>query len=260
MPEQNLAAFPRARSTDLASEAIDSEIVVYDGLSKDAHCLAPLAAAVFTAADGRNSVADIAAIAGKRLGEPVDVASVELALAELDDRGLLESEPGSGVSRRDMLRRTALVGGAALAAPLVASLATPGYGQAASLSSLSYVVVIFQDADGNYYRAKRASDGTVTWNWSDNTPGDSCTASVSGTRLNNPDWKNSVSITETVGSGGVTNVNIFWPAFLPNVTPAKKLYLVDVRIKCANSCHVALENGHINCGSGTCSAQYIGCP
>src|SRR4051794_39667462 len=104
MSLQNLTDFPRARSKDLVTETIDSEIVVYDGLSKDAHCLAPLAAVVFSHADGTRSLADIAAIATTELNETVDVAAVELTLAELDDRGLIEGAPQTGVSRRDMLR------------------------------------------------------------------------------------------------------------------------------------------------------------
>lgn len=258
MSDSNLAGFPRARSTNLVTETIDSEIVVYDGLSKDAHCLAPLAATVFTAADGRNSIADIAGIAGKALGEPVDVGTVELALAELDDRGLLESEPGSGVSRRDMLRRTALVGSAALAAPLVASLATPARGEASSLSSLSYVVVVFQDGNGNYYRLKHPQTGANIWSWADATPGSNCSFDPGGTKLDNPSWSGSVVVSESVGGGGVTNVNLFWPATIPGTST--KLYLVDVRIKCGPSCHVALSGGHINCGSGTCSRTDVGCP
>ena len=93
------------------AETIGAETVVYDGLTKEAHCLAPLAAAVFAASDGRTSPVDLAAVAAAKLGEPVDVDAVELALAELEEHGLIEAPQGDGMSRRNLLRRTALLGG-----------------------------------------------------------------------------------------------------------------------------------------------------
>lgn len=257
MPDKNLPAFPRARSTELVTETIGSEIVVYDGATKDAHHLAPLAAAVFTAADGHTSTADIAAIASKQLGEDFVVADVEQALAELEVRNLIIVS-GDGVSRREVLRRGALVGGAALAAPLVTSLATPDYGHASSLSSLSYVVAVFK-VGTTYYRAKRANDGTVTWSWTDATPGTNCSFTPSGTRSNNPSWANLVTFSETPGSGGTTNITITWPRVVPGTSTSIALY--DVRIKCANDCHVALSSSSQTCSSGSsCSRTYVGCP
>src|SRR5438105_4356505 len=120
-------AFPLARSSDLVAETIGAETVVYDGVTKEAHCLSPLAAAVFGAADGRTSLADMAAIASAKLGETIDVPAVELTLSELEERDLVVLPAGNGISRRDVLRRGAMVGGAALAAPLVVSLVTPEY-------------------------------------------------------------------------------------------------------------------------------------
>src|SRR5262249_52411851 len=115
-------AWPKARAKDLVTEAIGDETVVYDGLTKEAHCLAPLAAAVFDAADGETSPEQIAAIVSTKLGENVDVEAVENAIHQLEERDLLlVPADGDGVSRRTLLRRSAVVGGAVL----VASIATP---------------------------------------------------------------------------------------------------------------------------------------
>jgi hypothetical protein len=247
MSDHKTAAFPLARTTDLVTESIGSETVVYDGVSKDAHCLAPLAAVVFAAADGATTVADIAAIASQKLDEPVNVADVELALAELEDRDLMVVPPDGGVSRRDMLRRTALVGGAALAAPLVVSLATPGYGQASSLSSLSYVVMIWKNTTNNqYYRMKVGGDGLVVCGWGFATPGTGCTVASPGTE--NDNCVPGAAVNESAGPGGVTQITISW------TDSAYKL--VDVRIKCSNDCHVALSGGNQSSPYG----PVTGCP
>src|SRR5579859_4874757 len=65
--------FPKARTADLVTERVGDELVVYDGRSSEAHCLSPLASAVFVAADGKTSTADLAAIASRQINEPVDV-------------------------------------------------------------------------------------------------------------------------------------------------------------------------------------------
>jgi hypothetical protein len=60
------------------------------------------------------------------LGYPVDVESVEYALAELEEHSLLVApEEPFNISRRQMLARTATVGGAAMAAPLISSIVAP---------------------------------------------------------------------------------------------------------------------------------------
>src|SRR4051794_21540708 len=229
MHDPTPADFPVARANDLVAETIAAETVVYDGRTKEAHCLAPLAAAVFATSDGRTSPADLAALATAKLGEPVDVDAVELALAELEEHDLIEPPQGDGLSRRNLLRRGALVGGAALAAPLVVSLVTPEYGAASSLSSLSYVVLVWNTGgtNGTYYRAKWAA-GSAIFGWSFATPGTNCTFSTSSTESDDPIA--GLTVVETTGGGGQTQIQISW-------SDATKT-LVDVRIKCANNCHV----------------------
>jgi hypothetical protein len=244
------ADFPLARSNDLVAETIGAETVVYDGVTKEAHCLAALAAAVFAASDGRTSVADLAAIATAKLGEPVDVPAVEFALAELEDRDLIEKRQSDGMSRRSLLRRGALAGGAALAAPLVVSLVTPEYGAASSLSSLSYVVVVFLGSDGKYYRVKKEQGGYV-FGWGPATPGNGCTYPEPANSSDNT--VAGAVFTESAGSG-TTNVTISWS----NTGPIT-WSLVDVRIKCAGDCHnPSLQS--TSCGASTCSSgPYTGC-
>lgn len=120
-------ANPIARSEGLLTEQVGREAVVYDSESAEAHCLKPLAAAVFMQCDGQRSVAEISGLVSGQLGEDVSADDVEDALAQLREHGLLQAaEPESlTISRRQMLRRTAGVGGAAMGATLIASVATP---------------------------------------------------------------------------------------------------------------------------------------
>ncbi|HEX4733217.1 MAG TPA: hypothetical protein VH247_02290 [Thermoleophilaceae bacterium] len=254
MSDLDRTDLPVARTTEVVAETIGAETVVYDGRSKEAHCLAPLAAVVFAAADGRTSVAGLAAIAGAKLDEAIDVNAVELALAELDDRGLLDAPQGGGVSRRNLLRRGALVGGAALATPLVVSLVTPEYGAASSLSSLSYVVMVFKDSSGKYYRVKVGGDGTTVCGWSFATPGTDCTPPAPAAANRSDNCVPGLSVNESA-NGSQTQVTISW-------SNTGGLKLVDVRVKCSNECHVVLQNGNAgNCSGGTCSyGPFIGCP
>jgi hypothetical protein len=149
--------FAVALAADLVTEQVGDELVVYDGMSKQAHCLNPLATAIFLAADGETSPADLAAIASRAVHESIDVAAVEQTLEVLAERGLV-SLSGGGVSRRSFIQRSAAVGGAAFGATLVTSVLTPAYGAAASLSlptGFSSLSIIIQDcAAGTYYALK----------------------------------------------------------------------------------------------------------
>lgn len=119
---------PTARDEGILAERVGDETVVYDTENTAAHCLKPVAAAVFARCDGQRSVQDISRLVSEDLGYAVDVESVESALAELADHSLLviPEEPLSvSISRRQMLSRTATVGGAAMAVPLISSIVAP---------------------------------------------------------------------------------------------------------------------------------------
>jgi hypothetical protein len=121
-------ANPDARSEGLLTEQVGLETVVYDTESAEAHCLKPVAAAVFAHCDGQRSIAEISTLASRDLGDEVTVDAVEDAVAQLYEHGLLKDTDDSdilGISRRQMLRRTATVGGAAMAVPLIASAVAP---------------------------------------------------------------------------------------------------------------------------------------
>jgi hypothetical protein len=114
-------------------ERLDTETVVYDTTTREAHCLAPLAAVVFAHADGRTPLESLASRAGETLGEPISTEQVEAALTQLSEARLLdEPEEARLSSRRQMIRRSATFGAAAVGASLVTSIATPVAASAAS--------------------------------------------------------------------------------------------------------------------------------
>lgn len=122
---------PRARS-GLITRPVGDEVVVYDPRTHTAHCLNPTAAAVFSAADGRTSVAEIAARLGAASGaaEGAHADAVWAALDQLAAAQLVEApRPPAGAlaasasSRREALRRVGL--GVAALAPVVVSLVVP---------------------------------------------------------------------------------------------------------------------------------------
>jgi hypothetical protein len=118
---------PVARDEGLLVEQVGDETVVFDSESKEAHCLSALAAVVFAHCDGRTTVDELAGLASERLGEPVDAERVMDALAQLEERDLMEPRAPSkiGLSRRTMLQRTAALGGAVAASPLITSVIAP---------------------------------------------------------------------------------------------------------------------------------------
>jgi hypothetical protein len=121
---------PLRRSQDLITEAVGDELLVYDRISKRAHCLSATAARVWQACDGRSDRAAISA----ELGLPLEVVRDsfdELEAAELLDPGLELIDVGSGngngraVTRRELGVRSAKVGAAVATAPLILSITAP---------------------------------------------------------------------------------------------------------------------------------------
>ena len=122
---------PKARTAGVLAEQVGDETVVYDLHSKEVHCLSPVAAAVFACADGETPVAQIAELASGQLSEVIGTDEVATALTALRERGLLEDPPllvrnaNEGLSRRDILQRTALMGAGAAAASLITTVTAP---------------------------------------------------------------------------------------------------------------------------------------
>lgn len=109
---------PQAATDGVIVEELEDGAIVYDASTQQAHSLDRTAFRVWSALDGRRTVPEIAretAIAPSIVTATVD---------ELAGRGLI-AEDGR-VSRRRMLKHTAMVGGAALAAaPVIETVIIP---------------------------------------------------------------------------------------------------------------------------------------
>jgi len=115
---------PLARADSVVVESVGDELVIYDLDSHVAHALTPLAAAVFTYADGKNTATEIAELASYRLAEAITEAQVADAISQLDQISLLKSpllDVHSGLSRRQALKTFAAAGAGSM---LVLSVAT----------------------------------------------------------------------------------------------------------------------------------------
>jgi PqqD family protein of HPr-rel-A system len=134
MPVRGRAAgrtvYPRGRP-GLIVRRVGAELVVYDPESHAAHCLNRTAAIVLRRADGRTSVAGLAAVLAAETGTRADEAVVRSAIEQLADAGLIarSSRPASA-SRRRALRQVGL--GVAALAPIVVSLVVPSPTEAAA--------------------------------------------------------------------------------------------------------------------------------
>ena len=118
---------PVARDEGLLVEHVGDETVVFDADTKEAHCLSALAAVIFANCDGRTTVESLAEIASRRMNEPIETAQVLDALAQLEERDLMEPRAPSqiGHTRRGVIRKTAVMGGAVAATPLITSILAP---------------------------------------------------------------------------------------------------------------------------------------
>jgi hypothetical protein len=114
----------------LLAEEVGREYVVFDTTTNQAHCLAPLVAAVFACCDGQTPIDDLPVLVGLRLGETVDAGGIDAALGQLENAHLLDApsalEP-RGMSRRAFVQRGAIA--TAGAAVLITTVATPAAAQ-----------------------------------------------------------------------------------------------------------------------------------
>ena len=110
---------PKAREDDLLVHPVEDEMVVYDRTQKRAHRLNRAVAKVWGLLDGRRSVNEIA-------GElEVDESVVALAVDDLVNAQLLESNEPLSVSRRSALRRVASAAAVGVLLPVVTSIPAP---------------------------------------------------------------------------------------------------------------------------------------
>lgn len=123
---------PVARKTGLVVRELADEVVVYDQVRHEAHCLNSTAATIFRNADGQRSVSELAAVLGAQGAEADEL--VEMALGQLSEARLLETPvpppAENALPRRDAMRRVGL--GAAILLPLVTSILAPTPSEAAA--------------------------------------------------------------------------------------------------------------------------------
>lgn len=118
--------FPKARTQGIVVQEVPDEVLVFDTESNEAHCLNKTAALVWKACNGKRSVSDIAGIIGIETESSVSDDLVWLAIDQLNENRLLETEIASkfaGSSRREALKRIGMA--SMIALPIIASLAAP---------------------------------------------------------------------------------------------------------------------------------------
>jgi len=141
---------PRALRSNIFTESLADETILYDKAAHKAHSLNKTVAMVWESADGQKSVGEIAGVLHRNLGLPEDRSIVLLALEELQTAGLLETTPEVGEgeerpSRRQVARRLALAGASVGLVPLVASVLAPTPAMASSMTSLTYTQIVSEE-------------------------------------------------------------------------------------------------------------------
>src|SRR5205807_3020125 len=119
---------------NLIVKELENEVLIYDENNNKAHCLNQTAALVWKSCDGRTTIPKISSRLEEKLGDRVPEQVVLLALRQLDESRLLETNSISatwvaGTSRRELVRR---IGIAAVALPIISSMTTANAVAAAS--------------------------------------------------------------------------------------------------------------------------------
>jgi Coenzyme PQQ synthesis protein D (PqqD) len=115
------------RVEGLLVERTAGEILIHDPATDEAHALNETAALVYDLCDGTTSRAAMATEIGRRAGLPADEGIVDLALGELVEAGLVETEEAERptVTRRSLIRRLALPAAAVAMLPIVETILVP---------------------------------------------------------------------------------------------------------------------------------------
>lgn len=126
---------PYAREEELLVQELPDEVLVYDLKRHRAYCLNRTAALVWQHCDGQTTVAKMAMLLENELKIPADEEVVWLALDQLRRAHLLEeptTRPADAVScsRRELMRKLALVGGLSVLLPAVMTIVVPTPAQA----------------------------------------------------------------------------------------------------------------------------------
>ena len=119
---------PTARRANILVEKVGGELLIYDETNNRAHCLNESAAAIWRHCDGSRSIDDLAQHIFPKLESSDAQRVVGLGVERLRSRKLLEnaSTPATDLSKRDLLKKAALIATAAgIAAPLISSIMAP---------------------------------------------------------------------------------------------------------------------------------------
>lgn len=145
------------RRPDLIAETVGDGLVIYDPATGQAHALDGVGARVWEALDAQRELSQLAAAAG------VADEVVAEAVNQWMQRGLILGS--AEVSRRSMLRRTAVAGAAAVAAaPLIETVVIP--------TAAAHASTLTNSGGGNGNPGPATNLGTISWgNFDINPPG-----------------------------------------------------------------------------------------
>ncbi len=122
---------PLARNDDgLLIQELGDELVVCDLDRDQVHVLDPTSALIWNSSDGSRTIEELATLLHEELGQPWNMALVELTLSKLDKANLMARLVApryiGGLSRREILRRLrGTAAGAAMTIPAVTTLVSP---------------------------------------------------------------------------------------------------------------------------------------
>jgi PqqD family protein of HPr-rel-A system len=134
-----MTSLPQVR-TGLLSNQLDDQVLVYDPRADSVHLLDPTTARVMELlADRGRTTDEIVVEIARQVDVPSGKALLALAIDELRKADLLDesvsSSPQPEVSRRELLRKVALAGAAAVIAPAIVTLSpSPAYAQGSCLA------------------------------------------------------------------------------------------------------------------------------
>lgn len=120
---------PCVRQSDLLSEEIHGERVIYDNRNKKVHHLNPTMSWVWSHCDGSRTVNELITAMQRDTGGDDARGLLSSGLQQLAEANLLE--PGSvdlialGVQRRTVSRRAAVTAGVSIAVPIMTSILAP---------------------------------------------------------------------------------------------------------------------------------------
>lgn len=129
---------PVSRQSDILTQDLENELLIYDLQINKAYCLNQTSAMVFQLSDGVRTVSEISELISRKLGVLVGEEFVWLALQDLEKENLLQNSDEmtdylASLSRREMVKKACLASMAAL--PIIASVIAPSAVAAQSTTS-----------------------------------------------------------------------------------------------------------------------------